>query len=189
LPFGAPRALILLADMHRVRQAMPPFQESPLVEHTIAVMNASLAAMNMNIAAEALGIASVMLTETGHGGLLDAGYLRDRLALPPRVVPLCTIVFGQAAGSYPLMPPKLPLKAIAFPRTYRGADRADLVSWLAQMRAGYKASHPSSSLEKQLEVYSAKIGKAEADLRTMVLAPRNDVDPENSTDEATPNST
>ena len=67
----------------------------------MAVMNASLAAMNMNIAAEALGVGSVMLSETGRSGLLDAGYLRgeagaaggrlpaddDRLRLPGAGLP------------------------------------------------------------------------------------------------------
>ena len=41
--------------------------------------------------------------------------------------------------------------------------------WLSQMVAGYKASHPLSSFEAQLQLYKAKIGKAEDDLRTMVF--------------------
>lgn len=41
--------------------------------------------------------------------------------------------------------------------------------WLAQMKAGYKASHPLSSLEAQLEPYALKIGRAEADLQAMVF--------------------
>ena len=61
IPFRAQRAVIVIADTHRVRLAYDAFPESPLVEYTIAVMNASLAAMAMNLAAEALGVSSVML--------------------------------------------------------------------------------------------------------------------------------
>ncbi len=42
-------------------------------------------------------------------------------------------------------------------------------SWLAQMVAGYKASHLSSSFESQLRIYQSKIGGAETDLREMVF--------------------
>ncbi|MEI6308892.1 MAG: nitroreductase family protein, partial [bacterium] len=83
IPFHAPRGLILLGDTHRNRQVLEAFPIAPLVEYTIAVMNASLAAMAMNIAAEALGVSSVMLSETGQGGLLDAGFLKRQLILPP----------------------------------------------------------------------------------------------------------
>ena len=44
-----------------------------------------------------------------------------------------------------------------------------MADWLAQMVAGYKASHLFSSFDAQLKVYQAKIGQAEADLRKMVL--------------------
>jgi len=168
-PFRAPRAVVILADTHRVRQAIEAFAESPLVEYTVAVMNASLAAMNMTIAAEALGVSSVMLSETGRSGLLDAGYLKEKLALPDNVIPIATIVFGYPrAGRLP-MPPKLPLEAISFAGAYCETDRAVMEEWLAQMKAGYKASHPLSSLEAQLEHYASKIGAAEADLEAMVF--------------------
>ena len=63
------------------------FPHRPLVEYTLAVINASLAAMNMNIAAEALGVASVMLSETGRSGFLDAQYLKEKLSLPDGCFP------------------------------------------------------------------------------------------------------
>src|SRR5512140_3306731 len=50
IPFKAQRAILIVADTHRVRLATDAFPDSPLVEYTIAVMNASLAAMNMTIA-------------------------------------------------------------------------------------------------------------------------------------------
>jgi nitroreductase len=169
IPFRAQRAVIVLGDTHRDRAVYDAFPDSPLVEYTVAVMNASLAAMNMNIAAEALGVSSVMLSETGRTGLLDAAYLRERLSLPDRVFPLTTIVFGYPRQARPPMPPKLPLDQIAFEGRYRETDRKVMEDWLAQMRAGYKASHPGSSFENQLGVYAAKIGQAEADLRQMVF--------------------
>lgn len=166
LPFAGQRAIIVLGDTHRVRRVLDAFPASPLVEYTVAVMNASLAAMAMNLAAEALGVASVMLSETGRTGLLDAGYLRERLALPERVVPLLTIVFGYPRGARPPMPPKLPLEAIVMRGgQYREADPAVMQAWLEGMQAGYKASHLRSSFEAQLRVYAGKIGQAEADLR------------------------
>jgi nitroreductase len=173
LPFKASRAVIILADSHRVRGVLGAevFPSSPMVEYTIAVMNASLAAMNMNIAAEALGVSSVMLSETGHSGLLDAGYLRDKLQLPAGVVPLMTIVFGYAAAAYPPMPPRLPINTVCFDGVngYREADPQVMQDWLAQMIAGYKANFPRSSFEAQLKVYQSRIGQAEADLREMAL--------------------
>jgi FMN reductase (NADPH) len=168
IPFKAQRAVIVLGDLHRVRALVSDFPESDLVDYTTAVMNASLAAMNMNLAAEALGVASVMLSETGRTGLLDAGYLKEMLGLPEKVFPITTIVFGYPAGAYPPMPPKLPLETICFDGKYREADRQVMEDWLAQMKAGYKASHLNSSFEAQLKIYQSKLGKAEADLMKMV---------------------
>ena len=153
LPFKAKRAVIIMGDLHRDRQVLDAFPKSPLVEYTIAVMNASLAAMNMNIAAEALGVSSVMLSETGHSGLLDVEYLAQKLKLPPGVIPLMTIVFGYASGPYPPMPPRFPRETICFDgaKGYPEADPELMRDWLAQMVAGYNASHIGSSFEAQLK--------------------------------------
>ena len=169
LPFRGRRAVIVMGDTHRARQVLEAFPDSPLVEYTVAVMNASLAAMAMNVAAEALGVSSVMLSETGRSGLLDAAYLKEKLALPEGVVPIMTIVFGHAKGAYPPMPPKLPLEQVCFTGRYQEADLAVMADWQAQMVAGYKASHLRSSFDVQLRVYQSKIGQAEADLREMVF--------------------
>jgi len=48
IPFYGSQAVIVIADTYRDRQVLDVFPYSPLVEYTIAVMNASLAAMNMN---------------------------------------------------------------------------------------------------------------------------------------------
>lgn len=169
IPFKGKRAVIVMGDTHRDKIVADVFPYSPLVEYTVAVINASLAAMNMNIAAEALGVSSVMLSETGRSGFLDAGYLKEKLELPNGVFPLMTIVFGYARGSYPPMPPKLPLELICFEGKYREASCKVMEDWLSQMVAGYKASHPLSSFEAQLRLYQAKIGKAETDLNAMVF--------------------
>ncbi|MHB1354369.1 MAG: nitroreductase family protein [Anaerolineae bacterium] len=169
LPFRGQKAVIVLGDYHRARSVIQAFPSSPMIEYTIAVMNASLAAMNMNNAAEALGISSVMLSETGRSGLLDIAYLAEKLALPDGVFPLTTIVFGYARGPYPPMPPKLSLNQITHTGTYHEPDAAEMTSWYDQMLAGYQASHITASFNDQLEVYQAKVGQAEATLRQMVL--------------------
>jgi nitroreductase len=173
IPFRASRAVIVIADTFRDRQVLDVFPYSPLVEYTVAVMNASLAAMNMNVAAEALGVSSVMLSETGRSGLLDAKYLKERLCLPDGAVALMTIVFGYARGPYPPMPPKLPPEQVFFKGTYPPPDPATMESWLAQMIAGYKASHLSSSFQSQVSIYQRKIGQAETDLHEMIFDRKN----------------
>ena len=170
IPFEAQRGVIVCGDAHRYRAALETFPRSPLVEYTIAVTNASLAAMNMSIAAEALGVASVMLSETGRSGLLDVGYLKEELHLPEGVFPLMTIVFGYPGTAPPPMPPKLPLDEICFADgKYHETDSDVLREWMAQMTAGYKAMRPLSSFDSQLAVYESKIGQAEADLTEMVF--------------------
>ncbi len=169
IPFAANRAVIVMADTYRARQVLDVFPYSPLVEHTVAVMNASLAAMNMNIAAEALGVSSVMLSETGRSGLLDACYLKETLHLPDGVIPLTTIVFGYAKAGRPPMPPKLPAGQVFFEHSYPPPDRKILEDWLAQMVAGYQAGNLGSSFEGQVRVYQGKIGRAEKELHEMVF--------------------
>ncbi len=162
-----------MGDTVRARSAIELFPESPLVEYTIGVMNASLAAMCMNLAAEALGVSSVMLSETGRTGILDVRHLRDVLDLPDRVVPLMTIVFGYGRNLRPPMPPKLPLGEITFRDSYVPPDPDTMHDWLSQMMAGYAASSPGSSFEKQLHVYRAKIEDAERELQRCVLGDRS----------------
>jgi len=125
------------------------FSHRPLVEYTLAVINASLAAMNMNIAAEALGVASVMLSETGRRGFLDAMYLKDKLSLFDGVFPLMTLVLGYPKSGYRVMPPKLPIDQICFAGKYKEAELGILKDWFSQMFTGYKAEHPFSSFDAQ----------------------------------------
>jgi nitroreductase len=182
IPFKAQRAVIILGDMHRVRTLMPSFPESPMVDFATVVMNASLAAMNMNLAAEALGISSVMLSETGRSGLLDAAYLCQTLGLPEKVFPITTIVFGYPAGAYPPMPPKLPLETICFEGSYREADPGVMQDWLNQMSAGYKASHLNSSFEAQLKIYQNKLDSAETGLNQLVFGAAGNAQSNSETD-------
>ncbi len=171
IPFKAARAVIMLGDVNRSRELLASLPPSPLVFYTLAVMNASMAAMNMTLAAEALGVASVMLSETGRSGLLDAGYLRQVMCLPEGVFPLMTIAFGYPGRGEQPIPPRLPMEEITFSDgKYHPADPAVLKDWLEQMTAGYKASFPFSSLDAQLKVYESKIGQAEKDLEQMIYS-------------------
>jgi len=169
IPFQASRGVVILADTNRVRRAVPEFPAAPLSEYTMGVMNASLAAMNMTVAAEALGLGSVMLSETGRTGFYDAAHLTEMLALPPGVVPIMSIVFGVPDGKPPVMPPKLPLEAVAFTGKYRETTDADLDAWRNQMRAGYQASHRGGKFSAKIAYYNGRIADTERDLRRLVI--------------------
>ena len=169
---GLPRAVIVLADLHRFRTALDLFPDSPLVAYTVGVVNASLAAMQMCLAAEALGLASVMLSETGRTGFLDSDYLVERLDLPAGVFPLMTIVFGHPRGVAPVMPPKLARDQIAFSGTYPEVDPDRMRAWREQMQAGYRVSRRGGSFAGQLALYLGKIERAEQELRRRVLGRR-----------------
>lgn len=172
IPFHGSRAVIVISDTFRYRQVLAEFPDCPLIEYTIGVMNASLAAMNMNIAAEALGVSSVMLSETGQSGVLDAKYLKGMLHLPVGCIPIMTIVFGYARGAYPPMPPKLPINQIVVHDVYQPLDNEELQSWLDQMIAGYNASHLGSSFQSQLNIYKSKMSQAENDLLELIFPPK-----------------
>ena len=173
IPFNGKRAVIVLGDTHRGKKVMDFFPHRPLVEYTLGVINASLAAMNMNIAAEALGVTSVMLSETGRSGFLDAMYLKEKLSLPDGVFPLMTLVLGYPKSGYRAMPPKLPIDQICFTGKYKEADSSIMEDWFSQMLTGYKAEHPFSSFNAQLELYRSKIDQAEKDLKAMVFYKAN----------------
>ena len=169
IPFLGRHAVVIICDFQRYRKVLDEIPYAPLTEYTAAVMNASMAAMNMNIAAEALGVSSVMLSETGRSGILDAKYLKEKLDLPEGTVPLMTMVFGYARGAYPPMPPKLPLEQVVLNGKFEHADPSIMEDWLDQMTAGYKASHPGSSFKAQVEKYQDRISQAEKDLREMIF--------------------
>ncbi len=171
IPFNGQRAIIILADTHRVDQLGSAFDfpEAPLVMHTMAVFNAGLAAMNMTLAAEACGLSSIMLSETGKTGLLDVGELKEKLGLPDGAIPITTLVIGyRRAGVFPI-PPRLPLNAICGQATYPEPDQGILLAWEDEMKAGYRAMRPRSSFEAQVAVYAQKIQEAEAALKAFVL--------------------
>lgn len=168
IPFGGQRAILVLGDISRVRRVIDLFPRSPLVEYTVAVLNASLAAMNMNIAAEALGVSSVMLSETGKSGFFHSQYLREKLSLPDGVFPLMTLVLGYARLPLAPLPPRLPMDQICCPGRYPRADRAVLEDWLDQMVAGFKAARPLWSFEGQLRYYRDNILRAEQELRSLI---------------------
>jgi nitroreductase len=169
IPYGAPRAVIVLADVHRAKRVISGFPHAPLCEFTVGVTNASLAAMNMCLAAEALGVSSIMLSETGRTGFYDARYLTGKLDLPPGVVPIMTIAFGHAARGRPPMPPKLPIEAVSFRGRYRETPQEELDDWFGQMEAGYRAGHPGRLFANQIAYYRERIEEAERDLHALIF--------------------
>lgn len=171
LPFNAPVAIMILADTHRIDrlQASFDFPDVPMVMHTMAVFNAGLAAMNMTLAAEACGLSSIMLSETGKTGLLDAKTLKDHLRLPEGAVPITTLAIGyRPAGVFPI-PPRLPKKGILGQGAYPEPDQSVLSDWLGEMKAGYRAMRPWSSFDAQVEAYARKIQAAEEALVNFIF--------------------
>jgi nitroreductase len=174
IPFRAQRAVLVLADMHRIRRLVDAYPGSPLVEYTFSIMNASIAAMNMNIAAEALGVSSVMLSDSGRSGLLDVGYLKEKLQLPAHVFPILTLALGYMRGSLPPIPPRFPMEALCFEGPYREVSQQVLDDWVSSLADGFRAAHPLSSLEKQLKYYTPKIVEAEGHLNAMIFNTENE---------------
>ena len=169
IPYGAKRAVLVLGDITRMKQATDIFPDFPLVEYTTSVVNASLAAMNMTIMAQALGITSVMLSDTGKTGFFSAAYLKERLELPAGVYPLMTVVFGYSKARNLSMPPKFKIEDITFYHTYRQTDEARVRDWFSLMEAGYRASTFFSSFQAKLSYYRRNLGRAEKELRDIVF--------------------
>ncbi len=169
MPFGGSRAVIILGDMHRPRQAIKEFPFKPLVEYSLALVNAGIAAYAMNIAAEACGVGSVMLSDTGKTGFYDAEYLAEKLGLPEGVYPVTTIVFGYSKGKPLGMPPKLPMEAVTFTGSYKETDPRITEEWLKQMQAGFRAAKITQSFKSQLKHYLSKIDEAEKGLHKIIF--------------------
>ncbi|MBU8870144.1 MAG: nitroreductase family protein [Gemmatimonadales bacterium] len=169
IPFQASHGVVILADTHRVRSTLPEFPDAPLSEYTMGVMNASLAAMNMVQAAEAVGLGSVMLSETGRTGFYDAAHLAEILELPRGVVPIMSIVFGHTRAKSPVMPPKLPLEAVAFTGRYLETPAEVRDNWRDQMRAGYQVTHGGEKFSAKIAYYNRRIADTERDLRRLIL--------------------
>ncbi|OEU79127.1 MAG: hypothetical protein BA872_05945 [Desulfobacterales bacterium C00003060] len=172
IPYGAHRAVLVLGDITRVKQATDIFPDSPLVEYTVSVINASLAAMNMTIMAETLGIGSVMLSDTGKTGFFSAAYLKERLKLPSGAYALMTVVFGYPKDRDVPMPPKFEIEDITFSGIYRQTDTCRVREWLSLMEAGYRASTFFSSFQAKLRYYRENLIRAERELRDIILGER-----------------
>ena len=177
IPYGAKRAVLVLGDITRIKQATDIFPNSPLVEYTMSVVNASLAAMNMTIMAQSLGIASVMLSDTGKTGFFSAAYLKERLRLPAGVYPLMTVVFGYPKARNLPMPPKFKIQDITFSGAYRQTDKARVREWFSLMEAGYRATTFFSSFQAKIRYYRENLGRAERELTDIVFGEDGPVPP------------
>ena len=169
IPFRGAYAIIICADIYRLKDYLPDFQNTPFVNLNLAIFNAGLAAMSMNMAAEALGIRSIMLSETGRAGLLDLSYLVEKLALPAGVVPITTLVLGKGGMQLPGVPPRQPRDAVIMNATYDRAAGSRLSDWYAQMFIGYKLTHPFSNFDRQIAYYRKKMVEAEQILQNVFL--------------------
>ena len=121
--------------------------------------------MNMTLAAEALGLRSVMLSETGRTGLLDIKHLKSKLNLPEHVLPVTTLVIGKPGIKFPGIPPRQPRDTVTMKKVYDLNAGSNLKEWFEQMMAGYKVTHPLSTLDKQIEFYRKKMSDAEKEVR------------------------
>jgi nitroreductase len=169
IPFKGVRAIVVCADIHRLKHFFPDFQQTPFVNLSFAIFNAGLAAMNMTTAAEAVGLNSIMLSETGKTGLLDYSYLKEKLNLSEGVIPLTTIVLGKSKTKSFGIPPRQPWNAIVMERKYVEAGSEMLKDWFQQMFIGFKLTHPFSDFRKQIEYYRKKMVRAEESLKKQFL--------------------
>jgi nitroreductase len=172
IPYGAKRAVMVLGDITRIKEATDIFPDVPLVEYTVSVINASLAAMNMTVMAEGLGVGSVMLSDTGKTGFFSAAYLKKTLARPPGTYPLMTVVFGYPMDRNLPMPPKFKTEDITFFGPYQKTETANIQAWFSLMEAGYRASNPFSSFKSKLKYYRDNLNRAERELKDMVMGER-----------------
>jgi hypothetical protein len=77
------------------------------------------------------------------------------------------VVFGWPR-EVPVMPPRLPLEAVAFAGRYRETPQPVLDAWYEQMQAGYRAS-TGQAFQKQIDLYNRRLAEAEAGLRRRIL--------------------
>ncbi len=165
MPFKGAYAVIICADMFKIKDLLPDFKETPCVNNSFALFNAGLAAMNMTLASEALGLRSVMLSETGKTGLLDITHLKEKLELPDAVIPVTTLVIGKAGRKMPGIPPRQPKEAVIMNKSYNMDTSTHLKGWFNQMMIGYKVTHPFSTLNKQIVFYRDKMAEAEKEVK------------------------
>jgi len=169
IPWGAPLAILICADVHRLNTILPEFKVPPLFGALMSSINASIAATQMTLAAEALGLGCVMNSETGRSGLFHPAYLKNKLKLPDRVLPLMTLSIGHPKFPRFGVPPRLPPEVVRGDGAYPKLDRAKTQEWIEIMRLGFKIANPFSSFEKRLAYYSNGFDRVEAELRQMIF--------------------
>jgi nitroreductase len=158
LPFSAPLGILVASDLQRNAEV---FQDpgTPLTLYTMAVLNAGIAVQTLCLAAEARGYATVMLSDDGRSGLMDAATIRERLSLPSRVLPLVTLLVGRPApgGFLPVTPPRLPAELVIGHARYPASNPEALAAWKEQMRVGARLTNLKGGMEGKLRYYNAKM--------------------------------
>ena len=97
---------------------------------------------------------------------------QDRLNLPAGVYPLMTVVFGYPKARNVPVPPKFKIEDITFCDTYKQTAAAKVDEWFSLMEAGYRASNFFSSFRAKLSYYRENLGRAERELRDIILGER-----------------
>lgn len=163
IPFGAQAAIIVAADLNRLKIIDPIFKEYPIIFYSLSIMNTSLAAMNMAIAVEALGMKSIMLSQTGKTGLIDYEYLKEKLKLPDLVFPLTTLAFGYPASDILFSPPKLNKEAVIHRNGEYKIKESEVKEWFQQMELACNIVEKERLVEK-FQNYLKMLPKAEKEL-------------------------
>ena len=121
--------LVFLADCRRWPRAYraagvaSPRKAGP-GDLLLAMADACIAAQNAVTAAESLGIGSCYIGDV----LENAEAMREALALPPRVVPACMLVFGRPTQQQKdrIKPARFREEAVVCENTYRDRTEAEL---------------------------------------------------------------
>jgi FMN reductase (NADPH) len=165
IPFGASHAIVICSDLHRIYRLLGDLERAPLLLFTMAVFNTGLAAMNMTVAAELQGIQSIMLSETGRTGILDAAFLQKKLDLPDHVLALTTLALGYARGPVSGIPPRFPWNHTVHRLRYKQPPQEELEEWLKTMRLGYQLTNLGGSFDKKIAYYVKRFAEVESYLQ------------------------
>jgi len=136
--WGAPLRLLVCADAHRIGLVAArrgwERRTNDLQLLLFAVQDAAYLAQNMVIAAESLGLGSCYIGSP----VVTAAALRERCALPPKVLPLVGLVLGYPAER-PAPRPRYPLAFTLFEERYPELDEDAVTEAMRVMDEGFLA--------------------------------------------------
>lgn len=170
IPFNGPRAIIICADLYRYRKMIKEkFPSVPLTLYTISIINASMAAMNMWNVCTALGLAGIILSDTGKTGFFEPLWLKEKLNLPSMVFPVCTFVMGIPLHKKRFKAPRLPFKAVVNKGEFRNIDKKTMGKLLHRMEDYYEEGVLFLSFKEKLGYYREAFPKIEKELHKLIF--------------------